>query len=93
MKKISNISELKAEQLRLKEQDRLLENNIRENWQEIRESLTPNNITRQVFSAVFSKPEPGDGKTILNYLAGFAATALAGSVLKRLKKKVAGWFA
>ncbi len=92
MKKINNIEQLKAEQQKLKERQRELEYLIEEDWHEIKDSITPKNITRQIFSTVFSKPEPGEGKTILTYLASFAAAGLAGKLLNKLKKKVAGMF-
>ena len=92
MKKIRNIEQLKAEQQKLKEQQLHLEYLIQEDWLDIRESVRPKNITRQVFSAVFTKPEAGEGKTILTYLASFAAAGLAGKLLHKLKRKVAGMF-
>ena len=51
MKKIKNIGQLKAEQQRLKEQQLELEDLIDDDWYEIKDSLRPKNITRQVFSA------------------------------------------
>jgi len=92
MKKIKNIGQLKAEQQRLKEQQLELEYLIDEDWYEIKDSLRPKNITRQVLSAVFTKPEPGEGSTLLKYLASFAAAGLAGKLLNKVKKKVTGMF-
>ena len=92
MKKIKNIGQLKAEQQRLKEQQLELEELIDDDWYEIKDSLRPKNITRQVFSAVFSKPEPGESKSIFKYLASFAAAGIAGKLLNKLKRKVAGMF-
>lgn len=92
MKKIKNIGQLKAEQQILREQQLELEDLIDDDWYEIKDSLRPKNITRQVFSAVFSKPEPGEGKSMFSYLANFAAIGLAGMLLNKVKKKVAGLF-
>lgn len=92
MKKIKNISQLKAEQQRLQEQQLALEHIIEEDWYDIKDSLRPKNITRQVFSAVFSKPEPGEGSALLKYLASFATAALASKLLNKLKRKLTGIF-
>ena len=92
MKKISNISQLKAEQQRLKEEAFQLENNIREDWQEIKDSVQPINIARQVVSSALSNSGLGDPKTWLTYLVSFAVTGLAGKLLNKLKTKVTGMF-
>lgn len=92
MKKISNIRELKFEQQKLEAEKLALEEIIQDDWAELKDSLTPNNITRQVFSAVFSKPKPGESKSMLAYLASFATAGLAGKLMAKLTRKITGWF-
>lgn len=99
MRKIKSISQLKQEKKRIKQQQTELENKIRGNWIELKESLNPANIAKEAYSKVMdNKAEAnlsGDNvfKSTLNYgitLLAKKFTDKAGEKLDRLFKKKAG---
>ncbi len=91
MKKISNISQLKYEQQRLKQEQIELEMAVKEDWHGVKESLRPMNITGQVLSAMFTKPAPGEKKSIVPWLLSITAAGLTGKLIAKAKKTVSKW--
>lgn len=91
MKKISNIRQLKAEQEALKKQQVELETAMHNDWLNIKESLRPKNITGQVLSSMFSKPEPGEKKSMIPWVISLAVAGITGKVIGKTKKKIHDW--
>ena len=89
MKKINNLAQLKAEKRSLKVQQAQLEEIIRQDWFELKESVRPVNISKQVLSSIFTKNAAADRQSTLTYLAPLA---IAGKLLGKLKNKVTGLF-
>ncbi len=54
MKKIKSIKQLRAEKQRLKEHQELLELKIRNNWTDLKESVSIGNIAKETFSKVIA---------------------------------------
>jgi hypothetical protein len=52
MKKFSSIRELQPEKKRVLQHQRELENKIRDNWSELKESVKPVNIAKDAFRSV-----------------------------------------
>ena len=50
MKKIRSIMQLELEQARLRLREAELEKTIKKDWQEVKESLTPKNLGKQILS-------------------------------------------
>lgn len=53
MKPIKNIKQLQAEKKRIKHEQQDLENKIRVNWKEVKESLRPGNIAKDAIGSIF----------------------------------------
>ena len=80
MKKINNLAQLKAEKRSLKIQQAQLEEIIRQDWFELKESVRP---------SIFTKNAAAERNSTLTYLAPLA---IAGKLLGKLKNKVTGLF-
>ena len=66
MKRIKTIKQLKAEQIRINQQQEELEDKIRSNWRELKESLRPVNIAKDVIGNFLkSKTEKIDADDLL----------------------------
>ncbi|MDE3253298.1 MAG: hypothetical protein KGO92_10860 [Bacteroidota bacterium] len=58
MKKMSNIRELREEQQRLRMRQLELEKAIHYDWRDVKESLRPKNVVKQVLAPVSEESEP-----------------------------------
>ena len=66
MKRIKTIKQLRAEQIRINQQQEELEDKIRSNWRELKESLRPVNIAKDVIGNFLkSKTEKIDEDDLL----------------------------
>lgn len=86
MKKMSNIRELKQEQQRLRMRQQELEKAIHYDWRDVKESLRPKNVVKQVLGSV-----SGEGEPLPDIVS-----ELASHFTKKLVEKVPGhlgeWF-
>lgn len=86
MKKMSNIRELRQEQQRLRMRQLELEKAIHYDWRDVKESLRPKNVVKQVLAPVTGESE------VLPELV----SELASHFTKKLVEKVPGhlgeWF-
>jgi len=89
MKKIKSIKQLRVEKKRLKQRREELENKIRVNWNELKDSLKPVNIAKDTFSKVIrNKTEENlNGKSILKSTFTYGVTLLAKRFADKAGKK------
>ena len=96
MKKINSIKQLKAEKKQQKEQQVILENNIKDNWKDLKESLTFGNIAKDGFRYAANQNFRGQAtaknilKATLSYGTGLLTRQFvnkAGAKLEKLFSK------
>lgn len=89
MNKIRSIKQLKTEQRKLEQRKNELEKAIRYDWLEVRESVKPKNVAKQLFARIFDK-EPQDKNSLANTLSELAAVFTKVAV-KKAEEKVTRW--
>lgn len=97
MKKIKNLKQLQAEKILLKQRRNALEDKMRSNWNELKDSVKPLNIARNVLGTVLKAGAAGtlNGKGMVKTAVTYGVTLLAdkfidkwGDILgKRYKKE------
>jgi len=92
MKKINSFKQLQAEKKRVKQQQVILESEIKNKWKAVKECLTPANITRDVLSKMIkNKNEENINdesvlKNVFTYGITLAAGRVAGKATEKLEK-------
>ncbi len=89
MNKIRSITQLKARQKKLEQRREELEKAIRYDWLDVRESVRPKNVAKQLFARIFDK-EPQDKNSLANTLSELAAVFTKIAV-KKAEEKVTTW--
>ena len=86
MKKIENIQQLQEERKRLENQQQVLENTILDNWDNLKEGLSPRNIAKEAYSKILTAAFTGNSiiKAGLTYGAGMLVKKLAGKGTSKL---------
>ena len=94
MKKISSIKQLRPEKKRLLQHQSALENKMRGNWDELKESIKPSNIAKDAFSRMIrNKTRENLGSSIIIKGAlSIGAALLAKRVADRAGKKLSRLF-
>jgi cell division septum initiation protein DivIVA len=94
MKKFSSIKELQPEKKRIRQQQRELENKIRGNWSELRESVKPVNIAKDAFKSVVRNKtrENLSGINIIKGVLSIGAALLAKRIVNKAGKRLARFF-
>ena len=70
MKKIKNIQELKVRKKELEQRKEELEKALKYDWRDVKESLQPASIAKQLLGSVFSRKEKeGSNKGFLSKIA------------------------
>jgi hypothetical protein len=90
MRKFSSIKELQPEKKRIRQHQLDLENKMRGNWSELKESVKPVNIAKEAFRSVVSnntrKSLSGSSNIIRGVLSIGAALLVKGMVNKAGKR-------
>ena len=94
MKRIKNISQLYSEQLRLQKQEDNLEKNIRKDWREVKESMRPKNLGKEILSDFINKRLQDKIKSngILSGTLSYGAAMLTKRIVKKAKEKIESFF-
>lgn len=90
MKKIKSIKQLKAEKRSIIQRKQELENKMRKDWKELKDSLKPANFAREAFNNVFrSKTQAQiNGQNILKNALVFGVSLLASRLAVKAGVKV-----
>lgn len=89
MKKIKSIEQLQAEKDRIAQQQQDISNKIGSNWKDLKESLRPVNIAKDIFSSVLkSRAENNlnDGNVLKNTF-NYGLSLLAKKIAEKLGSK------
>lgn len=94
MKKIKNIKQLQAEKRRIKLEQENLENKIRSNWKEVKESLKPVNIAKDTLGSILRKKtaESPDDDNILKSSFTYGLNLLAKKFADKAGEKLSKVF-
>ncbi len=92
MKKIRNITLLNAEQKKLKQRQAELEKAITYDWRDVKESLKPKIVARQVFTKVFDEKEKQKGHSIFSDGIAEIAAKFAQRMTDKAGEKIGKWF-
>ena len=94
MKKINNIRQLAAKKKQVKQQQEALENNIRDNWKELKEGLKPATIAREHFNDILNNGyhERVNAKSILKTTLDYGANLLARQLVNKAGEKLGKLF-
>lgn len=91
MKKINSIKHLNAEKKRLEIRKAELEKAIRYDWRDVKDSLRPGNIARQVFSSGCNKEDTTGNDSISEGIARIVA-GFTKKMVEKAEKKFGSWF-
>jgi|GEM_PF-2065713 len=94
MKKIKNIPELKAEKKRLRHQQAALEDKIRGNWKELKNSVKPVNLAKEAWQDLVEKKTAAffNGDNVLKSTLTYGVTLLAQKMGAKAKEKFTDLF-
>lgn len=94
MKKFSSIKDLQPEKKRILHHQRELENKMRGNWSELKESVKPVNIAKDVFRSVVRNKtrESLSGSNIIKGVLSIGAALLVKSVVNKAGKRLGRLF-
>lgn len=88
--KIRSMKHLKAEKKRLLQRQAELEKAIRYDWRDVKESLTPKNLTGEVLAKLFEPAKENGESTLAAGLAQLAAV-LTKIAVEKAEEKVQEW--
>ena len=92
MKKIKNIKQLRAEKIRIKQQQLEIEEKLRLSWKDLKEFARPGNIARDAIGSIFRKktsetqPENKLLDTALNVGLAFLTGTLTEKVVQKIRR-------
>ena len=94
MKKFSSIKDLQPEKKRILQHQRELENKMRGNWSELKESVKPVNIAKDVFRSVVRNKtrESLSGSNIIKGVLSIGAALLVKRVVNKAGKRLGRLF-
>jgi predicted Holliday junction resolvase-like endonuclease len=94
MKTIKSIQQLQTEKKRIKQQQQNLEDKIRSNWSELKESLKPANVAKDALGKIIeNKTEENiNGESILKSTFTYGASLLAKKMADKAGEKWAKFF-
>lgn len=94
MNKIKHISELYSEQLRLQKLEDNLEKNIRKDWKEVKESMRPKNLGKEMLSDFINKRLQDKIKSngILSGTLSYGAAMLTKKIVEKAEEKMESFF-
>ncbi len=94
MKKIKSIHELKAEKKRLRHQQVILEDKIRDNWKELKSSVKPVNLAKDAWHGFVEKKTAAffSGDDILKSTFTYGIALLAQKMGAKAKEKLDSLF-
>jgi predicted nucleic acid-binding Zn-ribbon protein len=89
MKTIKNIQQLQSEKKRIKQQQQNLEDKIRSNWNELKESLKPANVAKGALSKVMQNNTADNinGESVLKSTFTYGASLLAKKMADKAGEK------
>jgi hypothetical protein len=95
MKKIKSIRQLKAEQKKLRQQQKAAERDVKEKWDELKELLKPGALAKDAFKSTKEDKAAANGtngesvwKSTLNY----GISLLAKKFSEKASEKIGGFF-
>jgi hypothetical protein len=94
MKKFSSIKELQPEKRRIRQHQRELENKMKGNWSELKQSVKPVNIAKDAFMTVVRNKttESLSGSNIIKGVLSIGAALLVKRVVTQTGKKLSRLF-
>lgn len=95
MKKIKQISQLRSEQKRLRHHQEDMEEVIKKDWKEIKETLRPKNIGKEFFLSLFinrGMQNKISSSDILTGSLSYGAVVLTKKLVEKVKRKVSDLF-
>jgi conjugal transfer/entry exclusion protein len=94
MKIIKSIQQLQTEKKRIMLQQQNLEDKIHSNWNELKESLQPANVAKDVLSKVMQHNTAGNinGESILKSTFTYGASLLAKKMADKAGEKFSNFF-
>jgi hypothetical protein len=94
MKTIKNIQQLQSEKKRIKQQQQNLEDKIRSNWSELKESLKPANVAKGALSKVMQNNTADNinGESVLKSTFTYGASLLAKKMADKAGEKFNKFF-
>jgi hypothetical protein len=94
MNKIKHISQLYSEQLRLQKHEEDLEKNIRKDWKEVKESMHPKNLGKEILSACINKKLQDKIKPdgIFSGSVSYEAAMLTKKLFEKAEEKINAFF-
>jgi predicted nucleic acid-binding Zn-ribbon protein len=94
MKTIKNIQQLQSEKKRIKQQQQNLEDKIRSNWNELKESLKPANVAKGALSKVMQNNTADNinGESVLKSTFTYGASLLAKKMADKAGEKFSKFF-
>ena len=88
MKKIKNIEQLQAEKMRLLLEQNFLEEKMRTNLAELKESIRPANLVRDTIGSSLTSKLAAGGSTLRRGLVIYGVSLLARKLAGKLVRKV-----
>jgi len=94
MNKIKSIQQLKLEKQRLKSREEELENDIKNNWKELRIALKPGNIVKDTLNEEIKTEmeENLNGGSVLKSTFNYGLSLLARKFTDKAGEKISGFF-
>jgi hypothetical protein len=94
MKTIKNIHQLQTEKKRIQQKQQNLEDKIRSNWNELKESLRPANVAKDALSKVMQDKTADtiNGESILKSTFTYGASLLAKKMADKAGEKFSKFF-
>ena len=94
MKKFSSIKDLQPEKKRIRQHQRELENKMRGNWIELKESVKPVNMAKEAFRSVVRNKtrESLSGSNIIKGVLSIGAALLVKRVVNKAGKRLGRLF-
>ncbi len=94
MKKIKNIKQLRAEKIRIKQQQLEIEEKLGLGWKDLKETVRPANIARDAIGGIFRK-KASDGQPenkLLNTALNVGFAFLTGKLTEKVVQKLSRVF-
>jgi hypothetical protein len=94
MKTIKNIQQLQTEKKRIQQKQQNLEDKIRSNWNELKESLRPANVAKDALSKVMqdNTADNINGESVLKSTFTYGASLLAKKMADKAGEKFSKFF-
>lgn len=88
-KKIKSLKQLQAEKILLKQRREALEDKMRSNWNELKDSMKPVNIAKNVFGTVLKAGAASalNGKGIIRNAVTYGVTLLANKFIDKWRNR------